>query len=440
VNTLSLDGFIETACAKDRVFEEILIENLKLKYKKKLALPADDIVISSKAEYVAFVKNDEKGYPVYEVELSKLFPYTGTELEAGYNSTMKDTLLGDIDAEFYTRVSQPIAKNAFGRSTRLLDRITGLEIDIAGYQIAEAYETYLSEIIQIYYNWYESYENMKTAEKSYKENMKILRNVEEREKNNIALPVDVNKVKLQLLLKKERLISVARQFDEDTNLLKKSIGDNSAEDLVPAAGDQYDNIKIDFEKDYLKFREESRTVRILDMLEQKSALEVDKDADDLLPSIELFAEYSIKADDRRLKRDDKRVMTGITLEYPFPGQVEHAEYETAKVEHRRSELEKINTHMRIYTRLKNIYREIQNIKELIKISEEKIRTAQSIVEDDAVNYSYGKVVLNNYIDEVNQLDNNRFSKIQYSILLKKLLIDWLTLTDQLVRKKDLKKS
>ncbi|MFH1552075.1 MAG: hypothetical protein ABID83_00330, partial [Candidatus Omnitrophota bacterium] len=184
--TLSLDEFIEQACAGDREFEQILIENLKLNYKKKLELPADDIVISSKGEYVAFVKQHDKGYPVYEVSLSKLFPYTGTELEAGYNSTMKDTLLGDIDAEFYTIVSQPVARNAFGRATRLLDKIVGMEIDIAKYQIAEAYEKYLSSIILIYYDWYEAYENVQTAESSYNENMKLLKNVQEREKNSIA--------------------------------------------------------------------------------------------------------------------------------------------------------------------------------------------------------------------------------------------------------------
>ena len=61
IDTLSLDEFIELACARDRVFEEILIENLKLNYKKKLELPADDIIASSKAEYVAFVKQDQKG-------------------------------------------------------------------------------------------------------------------------------------------------------------------------------------------------------------------------------------------------------------------------------------------------------------------------------------------------------------------------------------------
>lgn len=436
--TLSLDEFIEQACARDKVFEQILVENLKLNYKKGLELPAGDIVLSSKSEYAAFVKNDDKGYPAYEVSLSKLFPYTGTELEAGYTSTMKDTLLGDIDAELYTTVSQPVARNAFGRATRLLDKIVGMEIDIAKYQIVEAYETYLSSIIRIYYDWYEAYENLKTAENSYNENVKLLKNVEDREKSNIALPVDVNKVRLQVLLKEETLIVIRIQYDEYTNLLKKSIGYDVEADLMPYPTDQYDGVTIEFEEDYKKFREESRTSLILDMLEEKSGIEVDKDADDLLPSIDLYAEYSVKADDRRLGKDDKRVRAGISLEYPFPGQVERAEYETSKVEQEKRVLEKLNTHIRIYTELKNVYQEIEKTRQLIKIAEEKIKVAQSIVDDDTVNYSYGKVILNNFIDEVNQLDLNRFSKIQYSIKLKTLIIDWLTLTDQLVRKKELK--
>ncbi len=435
--TLSLDEFVELACARDKVFEQILIENLKLNYKKKLLLPADDIVLSFKSEYEAFIKYDDKGYPIYEVSLSKLFPYTGTEVEAGYNSSVRDTIIGNIDAEFYARVSQPVARNAFGRATRLLDKIVGMEIDIAKYQIAEAYEQYLSSVIHIYYNWYEAYENVRTAENSYDKNMELLKNVEERQKDNIALPVDVNKVKLQVLLKEETLIALRSQYEEYTNLLKKSIGYGVEEGLLPDPEDQYDKVVIDFEEDYRIFREKSRTSMILDMLEEKSDIEIDKDADDLLPSIDLFAEYAIKGDDRYLDKDDKRVIAGISLEYPFPSQVEHAEYETSKVEYERRVLEKVNTHIRIYTELRNIYEEIEKTRELIRISGEKIEVAKSIVEDDTINYSYGKVILNNFIDEVNQLDFNRFSKIQYSIRLKKLIVDWLTLTDQLVRKKDL---
>jgi outer membrane protein TolC len=206
---------------------------------------------------------------------------------------------------------------------------------------------------------------------------------------------------------------------------------------MPVPGDSYGSVEIDLEKDYIEFREKSRTALMLDMLIKKSGIQVDKYADELLPSIDLFAEYSIKADDRRLDNDDKRVMAGVSIDYPFPGQVKHAEYETARVDHEKSTLEKINTHVRLYTQLRNIYREIKATRELIKIADKKIKVARSIVEDDRINYSYGKVILNNFIDEVNALDQNRFSKIQYSIRLKKLIIDWLTLTDRLVRRKEL---
>ncbi|MDP8298851.1 MAG: TolC family protein [Candidatus Tantalella remota] len=429
---LSLDEFIEMSCSNDRVFEGILTEGLKINYFKKLEMPADDIVMAIKNNYAAYLRPD-KGKPEYEFSLAKLFPFTGTEVEAGYSSTAKGSGAADIEGEFYATVTQPVARNAFGRANRLLDEIVGLEQDIAEYQVVEAYEKYLSSVINIYYDWNEAYENLKTAENSYKENMKILDNVREREKNNIALPVDVNKVLLQVLLKEETLIDAGNSFTEYTNLLKKSIGYGIEEELVPVGADMFEGVEIDFDADYAVFREDGRTSLILDMLEEKSLLEVDKYADALFPSIDLFVDYRIKGSDRTLNKDDKRVFAGFALEYPFPGQVENAELATAKIESTMKDLDRVNTQVRIYTELRNIYKEINKEKKLIKIAEKKIKTAQSVVHDDAINYSYGRVVLNNFIDEVNQLDLNRFSFIQRNIRLKKLIIEWLTITDRLVR-------
>ncbi|MDD3088365.1 MAG: TolC family protein [Candidatus Omnitrophica bacterium] len=432
IKELSLDEFIEMSCANDEVFEEILVESLKLNYLKKLKLPADDIILSVKNNYAAFLRSD-KGNPEYQFSLAKLFPDTGTNIGAGYLSKAEGPDGWGINGEFYALVSQPVARNAFGRTNRLLDKIVGMEIDIAWYQIVEAYEKYLAAIINIYYDWNEAYENLKTAENSYKENMKILDNVKERERNNIALPVDVNKVLLQVMLKEETMLEAGNSFREYANLLRKSIGYDVQGTLIPGGPDRFEGIEIDFDEEYRVFREKGRTSLILDMLEEKSALEVDKYADALLPSVELFAEYRIKGADRYLEKDDKRVFVGFTMDYPFPGQVENAEYETSKIDHDMRVLNRTNTQIRIYTDLRNIYQEIEKEKKLIKIAAEKIKVSESVVRDDSVNYSYGRVVLNNFIDEVNRLDLNRFSLIQRNIRLKKLIIEWLTLTDRLVR-------
>ena len=48
IEILTLDEFIKQTCEKDTVFQEILIDELALKYKRAIALPAKDLVLSVK--------------------------------------------------------------------------------------------------------------------------------------------------------------------------------------------------------------------------------------------------------------------------------------------------------------------------------------------------------------------------------------------------------
>ena len=66
------------------------------------------------------------------------------------------------------------------------------------------------------------------------------------------------------------------------------------------------------------------------------------------------------------------------------------------------------------------------------MSQKKIKLSEAILKDEAENYSFGKVTLNDYIDAVNRVDENRFSYTEHGVQLNKLLVEWLRLTDQLV--------
>ena len=46
VRKISVEEFIEIACEKDTAFTQIIIEELKLKYKKSLALLSEDLFYS----------------------------------------------------------------------------------------------------------------------------------------------------------------------------------------------------------------------------------------------------------------------------------------------------------------------------------------------------------------------------------------------------------
>jgi outer membrane protein TolC len=430
---LSIEEFIQLTTQNDTVFDEILIDQLRLKYRKDLRLPARDIVLSVKAQYDFFLDQDREE-PEVGVALSKLFPYTGTGVALSYENvpSFGSTTSGS-ELEFL--ISQPIAENAFGRSTRLLDKIVGIEIDVIRYQIVEAYEDYLASLMAVYYDWYSAYENLKIGEVSHRENQKLLDNIHERQRQKIALSIDVNKVKLLVIGKEENLISLQEAYKNLTNVVAKAVRYDGPVPLVPSDPSAYSMGDLEFEKDYQEFTGTSRTYEILGLLEKGTSLEVKRSADDLLPSTNLLLGYRVSGEEWDVRNEDNLFFAGISFDWPFPDQVERAEYEISKIQHRQTKLSNQNKYLQLYTDLRNLYLQFERETALLKIADDKIELAEAVLKDEAENYSLGRVSLNDYIDAVNRVDENKFNKISRVVQLKKLIVEWLRLTDKLVGEK-----
>lgn len=429
---LSVAEFITVASLNDTSFEEILIDELALKYQKDINLPAGDLVLSVKQRH-EFYFNQDRDDPDTTVSLSKLFPYHGTQVDVDYSvgSTIASS---NMVSELGIGLSQPIAKNAFGRSTNLYSKIIGLENDVARHQIVEAYEDYLATVITAYYDWYEAYENLKIARSSYDQNLKLLDNINERAKNSIALPIDVNKITLQVMAKEEKLVNLQEAYRSAYHVIQRMIRsmDNERE-LIPVRPDLYENFQISFKRDYELFKNNSRTYQMLDLLEEKSALEVDKEADDLLPSLNLIVGYEVKGREYEIAQGDELMYAGVEFEWPFGHQVDRAEYDVAKIDLEKRQLSNMNTHYRLYTNIKNLSEWIQREEKLKRIADKKITLAEDILTDETENYSFGKVTLNDYIQAVNARDTNLFNQIEHDAQEKRFVVEWLRLTDQLVR-------
>ena len=434
---ITIDEFIKLATENDTEFEEILIDELPLQYRKDLNLPARDIVLEVKGQYDLFLSLEDREEPEAAISLSKLFPYLGTELTAEYKSTPSFTSTTN-SSEFTFTISQPIAENAFGKATRLRDKIIGVEIDVIKHQVVEAYEDYLARVMAAYFDWVESYENLRIGESSYEENLKLMDNIKERQKSSIALPIDVNKINLQVLVKKEKLVDLQEKYQNALNFIKKALRYTDEEELIPQKPNIYTNFNISFDHDYRKFEQESRTYQILKLLEDKSLLQVDKDANDLLPSINLLIGYNVDGKDHEIESEDNMVFAGISMEWPISDQVEQAEHEISRIALDKQRLTTANTHYKLYTDIKNLYQTINREKQLGAIAQEKISLAQSVVDDETENYSFGKVTLNDYIRAVNALDSNRFNQVLHDAQYRTFVIEWLRITDQLVSKKEIK--
>ncbi|MDP8266390.1 MAG: TolC family protein [Candidatus Aceula meridiana] len=435
--TLPLEEFITLAAHNDTEFERILIDELSLQYQKAINLPAGDLVLAAKGQY-DFIFGQERKEGEGTLSLTKLFPFTGTSLEAQYITNASYSSASN-SSEVGIGIAQPIAENAFGKATRLKDKIIGVEVDVAKYQIIEAYEDYLATIIIGYYDWYEAYESLKIGESSYQQNMKLFDNILERQKNNIALPVDVNKVHLQVLAKKEKLIELKEVYAKTLNFVEKAIRHSGQKELVPEAPGLYSEQAVSFEKDFQEFKEVSRTYEVLNLLEKKSFLEVDKEADDLLPSINLLFGYNVQGKNLSLKNEDSMVYAGISLDWPIGDQVDRAEHEVSKINLDKTRLSNTGTHFQLYTDIKNLSVQMESEEKLLNIAKEKIDLARSILQDETENYSFGRITLNDYIAAVNVVDTNRFNEIFHDLQYKKLFIEWLRMTDKLVSKEDVHK-
>ncbi|MDH5378755.1 MAG: TolC family protein, partial [Gammaproteobacteria bacterium] len=217
------------------------------------------------------------------------------------------------------------------------------------------------------------------------------------------------------------------------NLVFQAIRLNSNHKPVPARP-QALKLNIDFEKSYQEFVDISRTYQILRLLEDKSTLEVKKTADELLPSTNLLLGYQLDGQQWGLKEKENSFFAGISLDWPIQRSSEKAQNKIAEIKHKKTLLSNLNKYEELRTNLLNLHLQIEREQKLMDIAQEKIDLAQAILKDETENYSFGKVSLNDYIDAVNDVDENRFSFTEHSVKLNKLLVEWKRLTDRLVDK------
>lgn len=429
---LTLKAFIEQVTRNDLGFETILIDQLSLKHRRDILLPDSDIIMDVKTQYYFYLDQDRKN-PETTLSLSKLFPYNGTQLSLSYSKT-PSTFSSSESSSLQFLISQPIAKNAFGKSTRLQNKIIGIENDISRYQIVEAYEDYLASLTAVYYDWYTAYENLKVSEASYQSNQKLMENILDRQRQKIALPIDVNKMELLLIGKKENVIVLQEIYGNYSNLIFKAIRHKGTILYTPEEPNR-PTTQVQFERDYANFTQSSRTYRALALLEKQGTLEVKKAADDLLPSTNLLLGYKQDAQNPGAGSDGRSYFAGIELRWPIGRSVDKAKKRVAQIEHRKTVLANQDKYEDLRTNLKNLYQQIQREKTLVEVSQKKIKLAEAILGDEAENYSFGKVTLNDYLAAVNLADDTRFSYTEHSAQLNKLLVEWLRLTDQLVNEK-----
>ncbi len=423
--------FIRLACQRDTLFRQILIDEAFLKYKKILELPSRDVLLSLTGQYNYVLDPEKSSGPAGSIGLSKLFPDTGSMVSAGYHASPNNTATTMVSG-FSFAFAQPIVKNAFGSGYRLQDKIKGLEIKVIRHQIAEAYEDYLAALEKIYYNWYSAHANMKAAQAALKENERLLANTRAKQARRIAKQVDVDKIHLQTIARQERLITVETAFVRSSDLVRKALGLNADAPIAPEDPKVRGLKDTDFKTAMGYLWTKSRTGRILTLLNKKASLDVQQAADALLPSTNLMLGYDIAGGGFTVESPVHVLSAGIALEMNIFGQKEQAGWESQKISRRKTALVTGNTRLQLEVDLKAIYLQIHQEKKRLDLADQKIRLSKKILAAEDRDYRIGRSLLNDLLIASNQLEENSFNKVDCTMRLNILTIEWLRLTDQLV--------
>ena len=426
--SLDAAAFLEKAVAHDPRFKALLAQRLDFQYREALRLPAGDWILGVAADYVA-----DLGDPPVDpsasaaVSLSKLLVPSGTTLRL---SASGDNLNQDLSNRAWTAsISQDLAQNAFGRAARLDSKIAGLDVALAEHQLVEAWEDYLASLASLYVRWYLSWESLQTAENAAADAEKLLGNIRERRRRNVALRVDVDKVRLQVLDKQDRLLQLRHQWEAQAREIGRVTGmeDPLAFAPVNPQGNwKWDAAWVDaFEKD-------SRTVRLLETAAGLDTAQLRRIKDDLLPSLKAGVAYGGSQTGGADPAGD--VTAFLNLDIPLGHQKERARAGQAEVSLQRRQAANQDSLGRAMVSLRNLAAEIALEDRRIELTLEKISLSERILKDENENYSYGRATLNDLIRFVQGLEDDRFALVQRQAARTVLVLEALRLSDRLVQR------
>lgn len=414
---VSLDDFIVGASQRDTVFHQLLFSRYYYQYDQDRNVDVADLAVSISSD---FVVNSSEKQDARAISLTQTLPKWGQSAVASYSESSSG-----VETKSFT-VSQQIARNAFGRSTRLDSKIQHLKTDISQHQLVEAYEDYMAELMSLYYTWIRQYESLQLAKAAYKENEKVLKSILSRQQKKIANDTDVNKLKLQTFAKQEQIIEFKKSYLETTFQIKRALGLDPAESIRPDTSITIDALPGSLPIAMQQIQATSRTYQVLAKLQQQVGLELDRAGHDLLPSMALSAGI--------VEQTERYGLVGLSLDIPVSNRSSKATYQVAKLVAEEQKIDNQSASDSLEVLLRSVHQGLEFQKNLIDISTQKRRVAQRILKAESENYSYGKITLNDYIDAVNRFDNARFQEIDRKITYQKLSIEWKRLSDQLVTK------
>lgn len=424
---LTLVDFLKEAKKVNITFQQILIDELQVSFNQRIGLSAADIILSAQGDLV--LNTDDGELSANEsIGLSQLFPDTGTSWSLSIDNNHSLERSG-MYTSFTALISQPLIRNAMGRLHHLQKKQIQINDEMLILQIREAYEDHMASLISLYYDWLLTYVIVDSTRISLIENQKLLRDIQDRYNNKIALLKDVNRIMLQVIEKKEQLITAQKDYANITNQIANALNIQQLNKYRPSLVSN--SLYKKKNEDINIIIQKTRQQQINDYLLESNKINNSILKADSLPQLDLFAQLN-RLESKQTNSTTTELNIGLSFESNLFQTQKKAEIEKSGWQMEKNRLVNQNKISDLHLRLSQLQENINYYQQVISSTQEKIELSKNIVLEENREYRIGKVSLDQLIRSKDQHDSYLTQLDIYKIKLETNKIEWLRLSDKLL--------
>ncbi len=446
---LTMQNFLRSLKTHPIFLEGTIKQNLIKEQQNEMRTAEDWLLKSS-----AFYTHDEPSFAISGPErtdaiqlsgsVERLFWKNGSRLQAGFQTTRADIKINPIymipstyyENELTVSYTMPLLKNKDGFLNRLQHDLKNFEIDITEIVAEEDQENFLTVYALKYLDWVYMIEQRKIIAERISISKELLENNKRKRKANLIDNVDVIRSENSVTTAEQSLLFIESEISSIVAELNEIIVENNLENATPIFDIYKTNEPIDFYQYKDSLLNNSRILNsIVTQIKQLEYLnrgfsEENKSSLDLITQLGLkTAEDDIP---NSLVLDKPSFTIGLQFAIPLGKRASQSKVKQTqlKVENLKNQLDNLKRNLssnlsRVVTQL-NLFDEI-----LAKNKQQIISTTNKTVEEIKL-YDRGRGQLTFVILSRDEEQAAKLSYASNSLMYQKLLVQFYSLTDQLI--------
>ena len=370
--------------------------------------------------------------------LSRRIIQSGTTLNAGlgYNQNQYDAEINGYRVDdtyrpsYYVGFSQSVMKNAFGVVDRFSKNDAEMKLAIQKLQQQESDKTSLNAYRKLYFMWIEYAETLELLKDSIRNAKALYSEVQRKFRTGLSDNDDVLNAADTVLQHQISYQNTRAAYNAVEKQLRIFFDITK---FRPDAGEfeRYYKESSTSEHGQVKF-EKTRNAEIYRLTKKNYTYSRNVAENKLLPELNIVGQYTRQSQDQRFsdavrEMDDSDYYIGFTVTYPIGNtesrtNVRESELAVMEVNHEfditRNEFQKS---------LQNIIQYAGGLKEIISLTEQRIRVLESKYRTEQAKYRQARLDLNYLITTANNVTSSKMSLLGYKRQMIQYHIDYLDL-------------